>query len=91
MHGQLGLELAELHTPEWILLDLHLPDMQGEDVLRRLKQNPRTRAIPVTVLSADATRSQIGRLVAAGARDYVTKPIDVKNLLNLLETTLTLD
>lgn len=88
MHGQLGLELAELHTPDWILLDLHLPDLQGDEVLRRLRQNPRTRNIPVTVISADATRGQISKLLAMGARDYLTKPVDVRQLLQLLETTL---
>jgi signal transduction histidine kinase/ActR/RegA family two-component response regulator len=88
MQGQLGLDLAQTQTPDWILLDLHLPDLPGEEVLRRLRQNPRTRNIPVTVLSADATRGQIKRLLNAGARDYLTKPVDVRQLLRLLEETL---
>jgi signal transduction histidine kinase/CheY-like chemotaxis protein/CHASE3 domain sensor protein len=88
MQGQLGLDLAELHGPEWILLDVHLPDMSGDEVLRRLRQNPRTRHIPVTVLSADATAGQINRLMEAGARDYLTKPLDVRKLLGLLEETM---
>ena len=88
MHGQLGLDLAELHTPDWILLDVHLPDIPGDEVLRRLRLNPRTHDIPVTVLSADATASQINRLIEAGARDYLTKPLDVRVLLSLLEKTM---
>jgi signal transduction histidine kinase/CheY-like chemotaxis protein/CHASE3 domain sensor protein len=88
MQGQLGLDLAELHSPEWILLDVHLPDIPGEEVLRRLRLNPRTRHIPVTVLSADATAGQIHRLMDAGARDYLTKPLDVRKLLSLLEETM---
>ncbi len=88
MQGQLGIELAAMHLPNWILLDLHLPDIGGEEVLRRLRANPRTANIPVTVLSADATRSQITRLLSAGARDYLTKPVDVKELMRLLEATL---
>lgn len=88
MQGQLGLDLAEIHAPDWVLLDLHLPDIPGEEVLKRLRANPRTQAIPVTVLSADATAPQIRRLLSAGARDYLTKPVDVRQLLRLLEQTL---
>jgi CheY-like chemotaxis protein len=88
MQGQVGLDLAEIHMPDWILLDIHLPDLNGEEVLKRLRQNPRTRHIPVTVLSADATRVQINRVLQAGARDYLTKPVDVRQLLQLLEQTL---
>jgi len=88
MQGQLGLDLAQTHAPDWILLDLHLPDLPGEEVLRRLRQDPRTTTIPVTVLSADATQGQISRLLTAGARDYLTKPVDVRQLLALLEQTL---
>jgi CheY-like chemotaxis protein len=88
MQGQMGLDLAQTHVPDWILLDIHLPDLNGEEVLKRLRQSPRTRDIPVTVLSADATRAQITRVLQAGARDYLTKPVDVRQLLQLLEQTL---
>jgi signal transduction histidine kinase/CheY-like chemotaxis protein len=88
MQGQLGLDLAELHSPDWILLDVHLPDLSGDEVLRRLRLNPRTCRIPVTVLSADATTGQIARLMDWGARDYLTKPLDVRKLLSLLEQTI---
>jgi signal transduction histidine kinase/response regulator RpfG family c-di-GMP phosphodiesterase len=86
--GKSGLELANRHTPDWILLDLHLPDMGGEHVLHALQEDPRTQRIPVTVLSADATPSQFDRLKAAGAREYLTKPLDVRQLIGLLEATL---
>jgi signal transduction histidine kinase/response regulator RpfG family c-di-GMP phosphodiesterase len=88
MQGKSGLELAALHTPDWILLDLQLPDMGGEDVLHALRQDPRTQTIPVTILSADATPGQIDRLQAAGACQYLTKPLDVRQLIGLLEATL---
>ncbi|MCW2793613.1 MAG: sensor protein [Nocardioides sp.] len=77
MQGQLGVELAALHTPDLVLLDLHLPDTDGEEVLRRLQADPRTSSIPVVVLSADAMPAQIERLKAGGAADYVTKPLDI--------------
>jgi signal transduction histidine kinase/DNA-binding response OmpR family regulator len=88
MQGKLGLDLANTHTPDWILLDVHLPDMSGEDVLHSLLGDARTQKIPVTVLSADATPSQINRLKAAGAREYLTKPLNVKQMIALLEETL---
>jgi signal transduction histidine kinase/CheY-like chemotaxis protein len=88
MQGQLGFELARDHRPDLVLLDLHLPDLPGEEVLQRLQEEPRTRSIPVIVLSADATPGQIDRLLAAGARVYLTKPIDVRQLLAALDTHL---
>ena len=82
--GSLGLELANARRPDLILLDLHLPDIPGWDVLAALRAEPATRDIPVIVVSADATSPQIERLIAAGALDYLTKPIDVRALLQIL-------
>ncbi|MBI4886937.1 MAG: response regulator [Acidobacteria bacterium] len=87
--GQAGLDIARADRPDLILLDLHLPDMHGEEVLRRLWEDPQTRAIPVAVLSADATPAQARRLRAAGATAYLTKPLDVSQVLQLLDDTLT--
>ncbi len=87
--GQAGLDLARADRPDLILLDLHLPDMNGEEVLRRLWEDPHTRAIPVAVLSADATPAQAKRLRAAGAMAYLTKPLDVSEVLQLLDDKLT--
>jgi CheY-like chemotaxis protein/anti-sigma regulatory factor (Ser/Thr protein kinase) len=85
MQGQLGIELAMRHQPDLILLDVHLPDINGPEVLARLKARPRTRDIPVVVLSADATRTQINRLMALGATEYLTKPLDVDHFLKVIE------
>jgi PAS domain S-box-containing protein len=86
--GQTGLDLALAEQPDLILLDLHLPDMNGDDVLRRLWEDARTRAIPVAVLSADATPAQARRMLAAGATAYLTKPIDISQVLQLLDERL---
>jgi PAS domain S-box-containing protein len=85
MRPMLGLDLAREHDPDLVLLDLHLPDMPGEEVLRRLRSDPRTAEIPVVVLSADARPSLIKRLLASGARAFLTKPLDVAELLALLD------
>jgi PAS domain S-box-containing protein len=85
--GDLGLDLARAHCPDLILLDLHLPDMPGLEVLQRLRRNPETRSIPVVVVSADATPEHIQQLLAAGARSYVTKPFDISSILRLFDET----
>jgi PAS domain S-box-containing protein len=91
MQGELALELARLHRPELILLDLHLPDIHGEEVLRRLRAMPECRDIPVIVVSADATDAQVARLMAGGARAYVTKPLDVQQFLAAVDEALVLE
>jgi PAS domain S-box-containing protein len=88
VRGELGLDLASQHHPDLILLDVHLPDMKGDEVLRRLRADPQLHNTPVIVLSADATPHQIERLRAAGARDYLTKPIDVERFLDALDRFL---
>jgi PAS domain S-box-containing protein len=88
MQGSTGLDMAIEHSPDIILLDLHLPDMNGDEVLRRLRSNPQTAEIPVIVISADATSRQIERLKAAGANAYLTKPLNVVQFLSVLEENL---
>lgn len=85
MQGSIGLDLAVEHRPALILLDLHLPDLSGEDVLRQLKGHPVTADIPVIIMSADATPNRIARLKDAGAADYITKPIDVSLFLAMID------
>jgi signal transduction histidine kinase/ActR/RegA family two-component response regulator len=89
MRPQLGLELAAEHDPDLILLDLHLPDMPGQEVFRRLQAEPRTANVPVVVLSADARPTLINELLSQGIRAFLTKPLDVKELLELLNTIAT--
>jgi signal transduction histidine kinase len=83
--GSLGIELATEHRPDLVLLDLHLPDIGGEEVLSRLRADERTRNIPVVVLSADATDRTPGPLLDAGAQAYLTKPIGVRDLLEVVD------
>ena len=84
--GSLGLELAGTTEPTVILLDLHLPDIKGLQVIKALRDNSSTARIPVAVLSADATSSQVGQLLDAGAQKYFTKPIDVAEIFAFLDS-----
>lgn len=86
--GEAGLARARDERPDVILLDLHLGDMSGEEVLRQLLEDPGLRQIPVAVLSADAMAGQVKRLKAAGAAAYLTKPLDVSQVLALLDELL---
>jgi signal transduction histidine kinase/ActR/RegA family two-component response regulator len=84
--GRAGIESATQDRPDIILLDLHLPDMHGDQVLSELKAEPATAAISVVVLSADASPGVIRRLLASGALAYLTKPIELAALGTLLDT-----
>jgi CheY-like chemotaxis protein len=83
--GSLGLELAREHQPSLVLLDLNLPDISGEEVLRRIRGHPRTADIPVVMLSADATPGQADRLRQAGADDYLSKPFGFDQFLAVID------
>ena len=83
-----AVPLWERHAPDLVLLDLHLPDTHGAEVLRRLRADPRTADIPVVVISADATQAAVQELLALGADAYLTKPLDLDEFLRTLETFL---
>jgi PAS domain S-box-containing protein len=88
MTGGTALDMAREHQPDLLLLDLHLPDIGGDEVLRRLQADEATKHIPVVILSADATHDQPDRLIAAGARTYLTKPIEITKLLEVTDHVL---
>jgi DNA-binding response OmpR family regulator len=71
-----------------VLLDLNLPDINGEEVLARLRSEPTNRNVPVVIVSADATPRQIERLHASGATAYLTKPLDVDHFLRIIDEHL---
>lgn len=89
MEGGAGLDVARESCPDAILLDLNLPDMGGEDVLKGLRDDPSTAEIPVVVLSADATKSKVEKLLEAGAQAYLTKPLDIPDFFSAIEKVLT--
>ncbi len=84
----LGLELAAAHNPDLILLDINLPNMNGYDVLKHLQNREDTRNTPVIAISANAMPGDIEKGLAAGFDDYITKPINVNDLLEAIEKAL---
>lgn len=83
-----GLALAHSDRPDLILLDIQLPGIDGFEVLRRLRMNEATRAIPVIAVSANAMPSDIDSGLAAGFCAYLTKPIELEQLLATVQRTL---
>jgi signal transduction histidine kinase/ActR/RegA family two-component response regulator len=81
----LGLELARTHRPALILLDINLPDMDGYAVMQCLRESEATRHIPVVAVSANAMPRDIERGRAAGFAEYLTKPLDVARLLQVVD------
>ncbi|OQW93027.1 MAG: hypothetical protein BWK79_13315 [Beggiatoa sp. IS2] len=86
--GEMGLELAHMHLPDVILLDINLPGMDGFEVLRRLQESEQTNKIPVLALSAmDSSRDQ-ERGREQGFLSYIVKPLDIKQFLAAVDQAL---
>jgi CheY-like chemotaxis protein len=83
--GQKALDAARSQNPQLVLLDLDLPDIHGRRILQELQAQPETAKIPVIVISADATPSQIERMLTAGARNYLTKPFEIRRFLCMFD------
>ena len=87
-NGEEALRLALEHTPALALLDVTMPGLDGYEVTRRLRTEPRTSAMPVILLTARAQASDISRGMAAGADDYIKKPFDAHDLRRRIERLL---
>ena len=85
LQGRMILNLARELRPRLILLDLHLPDLSGEEVLRQLKADRATASVPVVILSADATPGRLERLLDEGAAACLPKPLNVADLIAILD------
>jgi CheY-like chemotaxis protein len=83
-----GLAAIRARRPSLVLLDMHLPDIDGLELLRHLQADPDTADIPVIVVSADATPARISQAIAAGATHYLTKPVNVPQFLSALDEVL---
>jgi CheY-like chemotaxis protein len=85
---QLGLDLAEAHRPDVVLLDIQMAPLDGYQVLRRLRWRPDLSRVPVIAITANVMPRDIGRAKAAGFDECLTKPFDVRGLLSVLDRHL---
>ena len=83
--GEAGLVAVRAGSPSLILLDMHLPQMDGMTVLKRLKADPATAAIPVVALTASAMAGDREKLLRAGCAEYLSKPYQIEELLELVQ------
>jgi PAS domain S-box-containing protein len=83
-----GIDLAKRSRPDVVLMDIHLPGMDGLEATRRLRADPEFRTLPIIALTALAMPGDRERCLAAGATDYVTKPVSLKKLAALIDEYL---
>ncbi len=86
--GRRGIAMAHDQSPDLIVMDMSLPEIDGWDAVRRLKADPATRAIPIVALTAHAMASDRKRAMDAGCDDYHTKPVDFESLVRSMESFL---
>lgn len=86
--GISGIELALKERFELIILDINLPDIDGYEVLKRLKKHAETKNIPIIALTANAMPQDIGKGKEAGFMDYITKPIDIERFKRVVKSYL---
>ena len=85
MSGKGVVEKIKETKPDIILLDLNLPDKHGKEILQEIKADESIREIPVLIISADAMPNQINELKSIGAANYLTKPIEIKSFLEIID------
>jgi two-component system cell cycle response regulator DivK len=83
--GGRAVELASEHRPDLVLMDIHLPDIDGVEALGRLRADERTAAIPVLALTAQAMEGDRERFLAAGFDGYVSKPVNITGLIGTVK------
>jgi len=82
--AELGIEMAQAHQPDCILMDINLPGMNGDAALRHLKNLEETRHIPVVAVTADAMAHQVAKGIQAGFLAYLTKPLQITELFGVV-------
>ena len=87
-NGQMGIEMAKLHIPDLILLDFMMPDLNGPEVCKALKSNPKTENIPVIFLTSLETPSSVVDSFEKGADIFLNKPINANKLVAQISLTL---
>lgn len=86
--GEEALDVAEKSPPALVLMDIHLPGMDGLSVAREMKRRNNTRHVPILALTAHAMRGDKDRFLEAGCDGYISKPIDVKTFIPSIEKFL---
>jgi CheY-like chemotaxis protein len=86
--GRSGLDALRGRLPDLLLLDKHLPDLQGLEILNIVKSEPELARLPVVMVSADALAAHVDEAIEQGAMAYLSKPVNVPELLALVDEVL---
>jgi CheY-like chemotaxis protein len=86
--GELGIDLAQLHRPDLVLMDLNLPGIDGIETLKLLELSSQTQHIPVIALTARASKEDVAAGLAAGFEYYIAKPIDLSEISGAINELL---
>jgi two-component system, cell cycle response regulator DivK len=89
--GEQAIEMAQLHRLDLMLLDMQLPDIDGLEVLRRLRSQPETKFLPIVAMTAQAMAGAREHFLAAGCDGYIAKPLFVQPFLAEVQRHLTVD
>jgi len=88
MDAETGIQLARRHKPDLILMDIHLPRMDGLSATRLIKSDEDLKQIPIVALTALAMPEDLGKALEAGCDDYVSKPFRIEDLLKTIDQLL---
>lgn len=88
--GEQGLAAVEQHKPSVVILDYNMPVLDGLGMLRRLRDNPETKRLPVIMLTANSSPETIAAVARLGVRDYITKPFDDAMLVSKVAKVVSL-
>jgi len=88
-NGRAGIELLQ-KTPEvdLVLMDIMMPEMDGYETMRAIREEPRFRSLPIIALTAKAMKGDRAKCIEAGATDYITKPVDLEQLFSVLRVSV---
>ena len=87
-NGKKALEQVKMNKPDLVLLDVMMPEMDGLEACKRLKNDPTTNSIPIIMLTAKGRKEDVVDAIAAGANSYIVKPFNLSDLLERIEKTL---
>jgi two-component system cell cycle response regulator len=88
--GEKGLAAVDEHKPNVVILDYNMPVLDGIGMLRRLRDNPETKRLPVIMLTANSAPETIATVARLGVRDYITKPFDDELLVSKVAKVVSL-
>ena len=87
-NGRQALEIALQETPDLIVLDILMPEMDGYETMKAIREQEEIRSLPIIALTAKAMKGDRQKCIDAGASDYIAKPVDTDHLLSLLRVWL---